>query len=317
MSSQFLSSSHGSTLLQLWLLALLLALPAHATPSPLPPVSAAPVDDYDRLLPLEGASNFRDAGGYFTADGRRVRRGLLFRSAVMTSLTERDREYLQAFGFQRVVDLRSREERELYPNHWAAERGIEVVAHDYSMRALMQRMSREEESAPAAGAMHELYRGLPYFLEPQLRLLFDELLQGNVPLAVNCSAGQDRTGVSVALLLLALGVPRDVVVQDYLQSTRYRRPAVERGDVDLEKAAQRNAFAALMLRYRSGGEAAAATPLLTEQGVPFLRFAIDRVEQDFGSVQAFLRQRIGVDAEDVARLRALYLERTFDAAAES
>ena len=277
MSSQFLSSSHGSTLLQLWLLALLLALPAHATPSPLPPVSAAPVDDYDRLLPLEGASNFRDAGGYFTADGRRVRRGLLFRSAVMTSLTERDREYLQAFGFQRVVDLRSREERELYPNHWAAERGIEVVAHDYSMRALMQRMSREEESAPAAGAMHELYRGLPYFLEPPLRLLFDELLQ----------------------------------------STRYRRPAVERGDVDLEKAAQRNAFAALMLRYRSGGEAAAATPLLTEQGVPFLRFAIDRVEQDFGSVQAFLRQRIGVDAEDVARLRALYLERTFDAAAES
>ncbi len=282
----------------------------------LPPVAvladggtvAAPTAAYDRLLPLEGGSNFRDLGGYFTADGRQVRRGLLFRSGVMSGLTAADQEYLARFGFQRVVDLRSSEERALYPNHWATAQGIELVAHDYSMREIVERMMGDDGQPRGMG---ELYRGFPAQLEPQLRLFFAELLADNVPLVVNCSAGQDRTGFSAALLLLALGVPREVVLQDYLVSTRYRRPEVERGDVDLAEAADDNFFAQLMLRYSEGDQARAAQPLLTEDGVPFLRFALDQVEQDFGSIEAYLDERIGVDAADRERLRERFLRATF------
>lgn len=282
----------------------------------LPPLAAladsgtatAPTVAYDRLLPLEGGSNFRDLGGYFTADGRQVRRGLLFRSGVMSGLTPADQDYLAGFGFQRVVDLRSTEERELYPNRWAAAQGIGLVAHDYSMREIVERMVGDDGQPRGMG---ELYRGFPYQLEPQLKLFFDELLADNVPLVVNCSAGQDRTGFSSALLLLALGVPREVVMQDYLVSTRYRRPEVERGDVDLAEAAEENFFAQLMLRYSEGDRARAAQPLLTEDGVPFLRFALDQVEQDFGSIEAYLDERIGVDAADRERLRERFLVATY------
>ena len=72
---------------------------------------------YRRLLPLEGGSNFRDLGGYPTDDGGQVKRGLLFRSGAMTGLTDKDQNYLDSFGFKTIVDLRSIEEVELYPNH--------------------------------------------------------------------------------------------------------------------------------------------------------------------------------------------------------
>lgn len=265
----------------------------------------AHVAAYDRLLPLEGGSNFRDMGGYFTADGRRVRRGLLFRSGVMTSLTAADEKYLSEFEFQRVVDLRSTEERDLYPNRWAQAQGIDLVAHDYSMQELIEQMVGENGELRG---MQQTYRVFPAMLKPQLKQFFAELLAGNVPLVVNCSAGQDRTGITSALLLLSLGVPREVVVQDYLLSTRFRRPGIERGDVDLAAAAESNWFAALMLRYSEGRDVEpTAEPLLTDAGVPYLRFALDRIEQDYGSIQSFLALELGVDAEDLTTLRVRYL----------
>lgn len=275
------------------------AVPAHASA-------------YDRLLPLEGGSNFRDMGGYFTRDGRQVRRGLLFRSGVMTSLTAADQDYLADFGFERVVDLRSSEERELYPNRWAAAQNIEIIADDYSMAALIARMA-DPEGTPQP--MQVLYENLPSRLEPQLRSLFDALVEGQVPLVVNCSAGQDRTGVASALVLLALGVPEDVVIQDYLASTRYRRTDVERGDVDIAAAAEEgNVFARIMLQYAAeDGSPRPATPLLTERGVPFLRFALERIELEFGSLDVYLREVLGVDADDLEQLRERYLVATYAA----
>jgi protein-tyrosine phosphatase len=287
------------------------AAPNAATPAATVPTAndARYVDGYDRLLPLQGGSNFRDLGGYYTRDGMLVRRGLLFRSGAMASLTAADYAYLEPFGFRAIVDLRSAEERDLYPNQWAATAQIPLLYHDYSMAAMMRRQAEESGGAPPD--MLAFYRQMPYFLEPQLRIVFRELLEGHAPLVWNCSAGQDRTGVTSAIVLLALGVPRDVVLHDYLQSTRYRDPVAERGDVDLAAAAKSNAFAAMMLRYAAGDRAWKANPLLTEAGVPFLRLALDQVEQDFGSIEAFLDRQVGIDAEDLARLRERYLKSPF------
>jgi len=268
------------------------------------------LSSYDRLLPLEGGSNFRDMGGYFTKDGRQVRRGILFRSAAPTSLTRQDQEFLAQFGFKRIIDMRSTEERDLYPNHWAREQHIEVLYHDYSIREIVERMV--DDSGDLQEGMHKLYRFFPDLIRPQVKMVFEQALEGNVPLVVNCSAGQDRTGFASALLLIALGVPREVVSQDYLQSTRYRRPDLERGDVDLEKAAEDNWFAELMLRYSDGeGAEYEAEPLLTDNGVPYLRFALDQIEQEYGSVEAYLNKELGVDSADIEKLRERYLVATF------
>lgn len=280
-----------------------------------PPAAASPAyeqrDDgllmtYRRLLPLEGGSNFRDLGGYTTGDGRTVKRGLLFRSGAMTSLTAADQVYLQQFDFSTVVDLRSSEELELLPNRWVENAGIDYLVHDYRIGDMMANLVDEQgERQP----MEVLYEHFHKQLQPQLRLFFDALLKERTPLVVNCSAGQDRTGVTSALLLTALGVPREAVLEDYLLSTDFRRPAAEMGDVDLVAASRDNAFAKLMLAYNSeeGGARKRLKPLVTGTGVPYVEFTLARIEADYGSVASWLEQEVGIDSAELARLRELYL----------
>ncbi len=265
---------------------------------------------YERLLPLEGGSNFRDMGGYEGADGKSVVRGKLFRSGAPTSLTPEDMEYLDQFEFAAIIDLRSSEELDLYPNHWAAQSPeIDYLTVDYSIFGLA---GDAATATPAAlqdivRSMDMTYRNFPTMLKPQLTMLFDTLLAEDAPVLVNCSAGQDRTGVASAVILTLLGVERQTIVEDYLLSTQYRRPAVERGDVNLAEAASTNAFAAMMLQYSSREEEHAA-PLLMPDGTPYLHYALDEIETTWGSVEAYAEQELGVDAADVAALRARYLE---------
>lgn len=259
---------------------------------------------YRRLLPLEGGSNFRDLGGYPTTDGKRVVRGQLFRSGAPTSLTADDMQYLSRFHFKTAVDLRSNEERELFPNRWV--QADSTIAYKYLDYSIMEPMGRMKGEGKRPG-MDQLYRGFPTQIAPQLKMYFNALLQHETPAVVNCSAGQDRTGFTSALVLSVLGVPRDTVIEDYLLSTDFRRPDREMGDVDLERASDTNAFAKMMLAYRKQGASNRPNPLVTEDGVPFIVFALDQIDSDYGSVEGYLKQALGLTDKDVARLRELYL----------
>ncbi len=270
--------------------------------------SQALLMSYRRLLPLEGGSNFRDLGGYPTSDGHAVKRGLLFRSGAMTGLTERDIEYLGQFGFQAVVDLRSREERDLYPNPWIAVADLEDRYHDYSMVALMKQAAEKEEGAQSQRDYSRMYPFLAEMIKPQLGLYFDALLNERTPVVVNCSAGQDRTGIASAIVLTLLGVDRELVIEDYLLSTDFRRPGLEAGNVDLEEAAKTNEFAAMMLHYGAGSDMSRPNPLVTGDGVPFIVFALDAIEERYGSVAAFAREELGMSQDQQAKLRDLYLD---------
>jgi protein-tyrosine phosphatase len=248
-----------------------------------------------RLLELEGSSNFRDLGGYETLDNKTVRQGLLFRSGAMANLTASDQEYLNNQGFKTVMDLRSREEIELLPNHWARNSEITYLSHDYSIADLIPANEAQREAYQPGNS----YRAMPARLKPQLRLYFQSLLEEDVPIVVNCHAGQDRTGVASAMLLSALGVPRGVIIQDYPASTAYRRPEIEFGGVDLQQAAKTNVFAKMMLGYQ-GKMAEGPKPLMTDDKTPYLLFAFDEIEKQYGSVLGFPNWEIGISAEDVA-----------------
>jgi len=277
---------------------------AFAADRVMPAADASVLQSYARLVPLVGGSNFRDMGGYTTESGKTVRRGLLFRSGVMTGLTEQDQVYLDSFGFSTIVDLRSNEEIDLYPNHWAGQRNLAQHSVDYAMDSLIASMMSE---AGEFLGMEALYLEMPGMLAPQLTAYFEQLLAGKAPIVVNCSAGQDRTGLASALLLTALGVPRDVIVRDYLQSTAFRRVLVERGAVDLEAAAEHNSFARLMFAY-SGNGVGQAEPLMTADGKPFLEYSLERIERAYGSVDEYLKVQLGVDAVARTKLQSLYLE---------
>jgi protein-tyrosine phosphatase len=259
--------------------------------------------DYRRILPLEGGSNFRDLGGYPAADGKTVRRGLLFRSAAPSSLTAQDETYLAQFGFESVMDLRSSEEIELFPNQWAAHAGIGYYKYDYSIANMLPTRAEDLQNIDLA----QMYPSMALSLKPQLKQYFTLLAEGKAPIMVNCSAGQDRTGITSALLLTVLGVPRQMVIEDYLLSSDFRRPQIERGNVDLAAHAKDNAFAAMMARY-SQAEQTHASPLVTKDGTPYLEFALRQIEKDYGSVEGFLTKEVGVTAQQLDQIRALYLQ---------
>lgn len=262
------------------------------------------LQNYRRLLPLEGGSNFRDLGGYPTQDGRTVKRGLLFRSGVMTWLTESDMDYLGQFGVETVVDLRSREELELFPNHWVQARNIDHVTHDYSITDMLSRQDIQDFQSSEPGAT---YRSLPYAIVPQLKAYFTLLADGRAPIVVNCAAGQDRTGIASSLLLTVLGVPEDLVVEDYLLSSDFRRPLVEQGTIDLEPYIATNAFAALIAPYYED-MAAHAPPLVTPAGRPYLEIAFEQIRKDYGSIRNFMARELDVSDADIEKMKTLYLQ---------
>ena len=178
---------------------------------------------------LEGAPNFRDLGGYPTVDGRKVRRGRVFRSDGLHALSERDFDDLSRLGLRLVCDLRSEYERKRKPTVWP-QRFVpetvlmEVNADPRANHSGLLEMLQQDSSAQGATAMMScVYRIVPGMLAQYIPSLFSALISDHqLPLVFHCSAGKDRTGILSAIILLALGVPREVVIEDYLKTARYQ-----------------------------------------------------------------------------------------------
>ena len=259
-----------------------------------------------RVLPLEGGRNFRDLGGYPTRDGRRVKWGRVFRSGFMTDLTDADYEYLSAVGIRVVCDFRSAEERAARPTRWRAAPTIEYRTWSYSdaddpgrmgLGSLLSRPHLTPESV--ARIMTRLYPNIVEEHKAKYRDLFHSLAAGELPLAFNCSAGKDRAGTAAALVLSALGVPREIVVRDYALSERvvdYEAdlPAAGRG----ERAAD---------RPLGGLPAALMRPLLRSDPA-YIRSTLAYLDATYGGVLEYIRTELDIDDAELARIRELLLE---------
>lgn len=270
-----------------------LAAQVHIAP---PTAAAAP---HERVLSLQGGNNFRDLGGYPAAGGRSVRWGLLFRSGAMAGLTPADFETLARRGIRTVCDFRDRRERATAPVNWPAGAVPNVLADDYQndMRALASLFgSGLPTGEQARAAMTATYPGILKQFNGQYRRMFGELLAGRAPLAFNCSAGKDRTGVAAALLLTALGVPRAVVIEDYLLSNRTFDAARLTGGNDPQAAMFRRlppeALKAIMGVDRAYIEAV---------------FAV--MDAHAGGADGYLKDELGLGPAERRELARLYTER--------
>ena len=251
----------------------------------------------ERLLPLEKGSNFRDIGGYAAANGKHVRWGMIYRAGATPLLSDADVARVRALGLRSMIDLRSSEERVLAPTRIT---GVRYTAVDYAMMSMLRPGQLLTNGAT-------LYRNFPTFFAPQLRIVFDDLLRAQSPILYHCSAGQDRTGFATAMILSALGVPRETIIADYHLSTALRTPANELPHIDAATA-KSNPVAALFARYQNSPAMAVAQPLKDAAGEPFLDGAFAEIDEKWGSVDRYLDREIGISAAQRARLRALYLE---------
>lgn len=251
-----------------------------------------------RVLPLASASNYRDVGGYGTADGRHVRWGRIYRSGATPLLSDKDLAYLRSLGIESMVDLRSVDERELAPSRLQGQ-SMRYFTQDYSYSALLAAGRGEDGHVTNAA----LYRSWLTLLAPQFRIAFRELRTSSGAVALNCTAGQDRTGVATALILSALGVPRTTILEDYHLSTIARRPENEMPQFDPAEYPS-NPAAAPSAQTRL----AKPRPLYGPTGRAYLEEAFDEIETQWGSVDAYLSQELGVGPDEIAQLRARYLE---------
>ena len=239
-----------------------------------------------RHFNLQGASNFRDLGGYATRDGHRVRWRQIFRSNHLGHLTASDVEVVRGLGVRSAFDFRGVEERA------AAACVIEEIAvHSLpieptvvaALRARLQ--ARALSSADALEIMRESYRNYVRQNTHSFRELFAHLLEDRAPLVIHCTAGKDRTGFACALLLQALGVPADVIAEDYLLTNRfYRRDPNSSPDLPDD------------VRQAIGSVEAS-----------FLAAGLDTVRADYGDLENYFRNGLGLGGPERNELRARYM----------
>jgi protein-tyrosine phosphatase len=244
----------------------------------------------DRFLPLEGATNFRDIGGYPAADGKRTRWGLVYRSGALHRLSPQGLGAFARLGVKAVFDLRGDAERAGAPDPVRSVHlpVLDELAVNEGVRLLVARNAAEAEEA-----MSRIYWGM---LERRAqvfgRLLGELSRHENLPAVVHCAGGKDRTGIAVALLLSALGAPREVVLEDYCLSNQVALR---------EEEAMGRALSA------AGAPIEVASVVLGAPPGPLAR-ALEELDRRYGSTEAYLLGPAELSHEALASLRHLLTE---------
>jgi protein-tyrosine phosphatase len=241
-----------------------------------------------RHFNLIGASNFRDLGGYAGKDGRRLRWGRLFRSNHLGHLTEADIAVVRRLGVKSAFDFRGTQERAS-----AVCALDEIMVHSLPIEptvvaALRARLTANAALSPADGleVMRESYRNYVRQNTANFRTLFSHLLEDPGPLVIHCTAGKDRTGLASALVLHALGVPDDVIAEDYLLTNRfYRRDPSASSDLPDE-----------------------VRQVLGSVQISFLTAAFDTIDAEYGDLEGYLSAGLGLGKVERAALETRYLD---------
>jgi protein-tyrosine phosphatase len=263
----------------------------------------------ERQVELDGQSNFRDLGGYQTSDGRRVKWGEVYRSGELHKLSDADVAKLDAMGIKAVANF-------------LTEREIESRGHDR-----LPGGTREIPLPMETGNLGEMagviqdargtgdFSKVPVELNPEIhRVLINEgreyyakLLRelanpSNRPMVYHCSHGVHRTGTATAILLSALGVPWETVRDDYLLSNKYRKNEVDRRINELRLLA---ADTFLVEPEEVDIKNIMAFYVLEPS---YIDASLDEAVKQYGSMENYIRNGLGISDKELARLREQLLE---------
>ena len=272
---------------------------------------------YSPEIILQGAPNARDLGGIETSDGGVLRKNRLIRSGMLSRLTEADVQYLKNAGLNTVVDFRTSAERIEKPDRVIEgvnyiicpmmEGKTEGITRDKPETAdeeaertvaMAHRLMSSSGDGDGIVQMRSLYPVLVTKEYPvrHYRSFFEILLDHeNGALLYHCTMGKDRVGVATALILSALGVPREAIVADYMITKERCAPGTKiliencRKYTDDEKVLE---FIAWLDTVRED----------------FIGAAFNAIDEEYGGMDTFLRSEMALDDAKLERLKNLYLE---------
>lgn len=252
----------------------------------------------ERKLGMQGTPNFRDFGGYTTVTGRRVKWGYLFRSGQLSNLSDQDLELLGSLQLDLVCDFRRQEEQESEPSRLPGSNPPRIASLPIIPGSNSRFFEQAEGSMGDARAMFEFMLEINRdFAEAQTETysrMFKEILSvENARFLVHCAAGKDRTGFAAAIILLALGVARDVVMRDYMLTGRFFQPHAE-----IDRLRQ---------KYRMEHMDPQSILPMLEVHEDYLSRALLSIEETYASIEEYLEDALGVGPAEVAELQARYL----------
>jgi protein-tyrosine phosphatase len=260
----------------------------------------------EREIALDGQNNFRDLGGHKTLGGRRVKLGRVYRSGELVELSDRDVDVLAELDVQTVIDLRGEQE--------ALKKGPDRLPGGASLKAipiepgdlspyLDQAFATGDYSSVPSDLLQRINRDYikswGHRLAEVLRVAADDRHHAIV---LHCTQGKDRAGISAAILLSALGVPWEIVLQDYLYSNIQRAEQARLGLASLQKGAARRR------KIPPADVDMAGIRGLFYVDASYLEAAKAEAREGYGSLAAFIREGIGFGDDEVRRLRECLLE---------
>jgi protein tyrosine/serine phosphatase len=242
-----------------------------------------------RRIPFEAIDNFRDFGDY-AAGARRLKRGLLYRSASQARATDADLEKLAGLGIAVIVDLRRANEREREPSRRWTGFAAQVIENDIGQENADEWHTFIESSDLTAASFHaymmDYYRKAPHQARhiDLYRRYFQALAANEGPILVHCAAGKDRTGIACALTHHVAGVHDDDIVEDYLLTNDPER--LEKRLPQIRDAIRENTG-------RLADDQALMTAMRVE--AEYLQEAFQVMREQHGSLDGYLDDVLGLD----------------------
>jgi len=249
----------------------------------------AAVVDTSRLVPVTGATNFRDLGGYETRQGTHVKWGKLFRSGEISRLTDADLSLLEKKHLNYVVDFRSNDEVAKAKDRLPANTEyLQLPAGSENLNSFMTLIPKLNSADSLMTSFYSHTEHLKAKYQPFFKALI--ALPDTSSLLFHCTAGKDRTGIGAALLLYTLGVPDEVILQDYLASNMYRKAENEKMVAGMVQMGIKEQVAKDMVGVKA----------------EYLVATYNAIVKDYGSIHAFMTGQIGLSASDIAVLKKKY-----------
>jgi len=256
---------------------------------------------YNQSVLLANCPNFRDMGGYKTAKGDVIKPGILYRSSHLAYLSDTEIQHFNKLGIATVFDLRS----EFEQNHYPSRLPEQVICHEFKVdvgsgrQFFNQLLSGTASCQSAHALMVESYERYITQKHSQLSHLLKKMSETTGSVLIHCMVGKDRTGVVIALLLLALGVSRADIAENYLLSNEYY-PAqdimqilykhLKEAGVESVSTASMNAMETYCSARRE-----------------YLQAAFDAIDIQYGGTEYYLTKKLGLTKGHLQNLALQFL----------
>ena len=236
---------------------------------------------------LEGVQNFRDIGGYKTADGHTIRYNMLYRSATLHEMTLSDNKKLTPLKIRYEIDLRTEAERSQAPTNWGPN-PPEVIDIPFLRDSGMAPLSNPNP-AQVHEQMQRIYSSYAVINAPAIGQVLHGLAQGDEPALVHCTGGVDRTGMTVAVLMTLLGASRQDVYREYLLSAKLTKEQMQH------------------LAAHSGVHVSPAFLKAFRIDASSLDAFFHSIDTHYGSFDAYVRNGLKLSSQDIQNLRRKFL----------